>query len=376
MCIAILTKKTVGYLSVVAVLATQLQWTSAQANGTLSSDNPLLEYSLALGYIPAMPLVYPFQLPSVPPILQGLDPNATSSPRLPGTLSPKSLHMHYSQLMLHGVAALNATLADRPALQVKSLADLLTITLADKTVSPFARSGITKYGGALFNHILYFTTMRNAVRNNRPTAATTPNIYAKIVERWNTFERFQTAFQDMAKSVFGSGWTFLALPPNDFTLVIVTTRDEEVCFSMSEGNSGAYPILGIDLWEHSYLLDYLDGQEQYVKDWWQIVDWDRVEANLAAANKSDMDTVIRLPETTLSLNGLSPQGAPQPAPIAASTAPPVSPKGALAAVPSTVPAPGTVTAASAVATPSKASSQKSQVAPGNTGGDVTGEAYP
>lgn len=91
---------------------------AAQGTAGAPSESPLLEYSLALGYIPAMPLTYPFQLPSTPAILVGLDPNTTTSPKLPGPLSPKSLFMHYDQLMLHGVAALNATLADRPALQV------------------------------------------------------------------------------------------------------------------------------------------------------------------------------------------------------------------------------------------------------------------
>lgn len=92
--------------------------------------------------------------------------------------------------------------------------------------------------------------MRPARPNNRPTAEETPNVYGKILDRWSTFERFQAAFQDLCNTVFGSGWAFLAIPPNDFSLVIVTTVDEEVPMSMSEGNSGAYPILGIDLWEH------------------------------------------------------------------------------------------------------------------------------
>jgi hypothetical protein len=94
---------------------------------------------------------------------------------------------------------------------------------------------------------------------------------------------------------------------------------------------------------------------------------------LAAANKSDMDTVLRLPETTYDLAGLAPGGTTVAATPPATTTAAATPTAA--AVAPKVPAPGTVTAASAVATPAKATSQKSQVA--STGAGLAGgESYP
>ena len=122
------------------------------------------------------------------------------------------------------------------------------------------------YNGAKL-HELFFANLRKANENNLPTG----KILEAIILNFGSWENFQKEFSQAAVSVEGSGWAVL-------------WKDEENNLSIGQlekhnllGMNGMKPILVLDVWEHAYYLDYLNNRAEYVKQWWQVVNWDDVE---------------------------------------------------------------------------------------------------
>lgn len=122
------------------------------------------------------------------------------------------------------------------------------------------------YNGAKL-HEMFFANLRKADENNKPMG----KILEIIILNFGSFENFQKEFSLAAVSVEGSGWAVL-------------WKDEENNLSIGQlekhnllGMNGMKPILVLDVWEHAYYLDYLNNRAEYVKQWWQVVNWDDVE---------------------------------------------------------------------------------------------------
>lgn len=122
------------------------------------------------------------------------------------------------------------------------------------------------YNGAKL-HELFFANLKKVDENNKPT----DKILEAINLNFGNFENFQKEFSLAAVSVEGSGWAVL-------------WKDEENNLSIGQlekhnllGMNGMKPILVLDVWEHAYYLDYLNNRAEYVKQWWQVVNWDDVE---------------------------------------------------------------------------------------------------
>lgn len=105
--------------------------------------------------------------------------------------------------------------------------------------------------------------------------APTGAIKEKITAQWGSFEKFQTEFTDAAKGHFGSGWVFLCAD-NNGKLSIVQSHDAGCPL-----RDNLKPLMCCDVWEHAYYLQYANRRDEYVKAWWNLVNWDNVNKNLA-----------------------------------------------------------------------------------------------
>ncbi|MDO8537184.1 MAG: Fe-Mn family superoxide dismutase, partial [bacterium] len=107
------------------------------------------------------------------------------------------------------------------------------------------------------------------------------NILAKaIAGSFGSFEKFKEEFGKTAAGIFGSGWAWLTFSgqTSDIrhqTLKIVTTANQD-----SPISQGLKPILGLDVWEHAYYLKYQNRRQEYIENWWNVVNWPAVEKNL------------------------------------------------------------------------------------------------
>jgi len=130
-------------------------------------------------------------------------------------------------------------------------------------------------GGGHYLHSMFWKVMASPKNGGggEPTGA----LADKIAEDFGSFSNFKAHFSAAAKSVEGSGWGLLHYRPEDNRLVVLQAENQQKLSPW-----GTTPILGIDVWEHAYYLDYKNDRGAYVEAWWDIVNWPQVAANLEA----------------------------------------------------------------------------------------------
>ena len=128
------------------------------------------------------------------------------------------------------------------------------------------RETVKNNGGGHYNHSLFWEVMG-------PNGKGEPkgNILKAIEKDFTSFEKFKEEFKKAALSRFGSGWVWL-LKDQDGNLKIVTTANQDI-----PDISRYKPVLLLDVWEHAYYLKYLNKRADYIDNWWNVVNWDKVE---------------------------------------------------------------------------------------------------
>lgn len=134
---------------------------------------------------------------------------------------------------------------------------------------------IRNNGGGYYNHDLFLNGMRAPQENNAPSGELANAINAAF----GSFEDFQKAFADAAVNQFGSGWAWLSV--QDGKLVVSSTPNQDNPLMDVAAVRGT-PILGLDVWEHAYYLNYQNKRPDYVSNWWKVVNWDYVSEQYAA----------------------------------------------------------------------------------------------
>jgi Fe-Mn family superoxide dismutase len=175
---------------------------------------------------------------------------------LSGYISSDIMQLHHDKHHQAYVDKLNAALEGYPDLQGLPIETLLARLNA---VPEEIRTTVRNNGGGHYNHCLFWLWMS-------PNGGGTPGgtLEEALASRYGSFEAFQQAFADKAAGLFGSGWVWLQ--PN---LDIITSPNQDS--PLMDG--GDEPILGLDVWEHAYYLDYKNKRPDYVNAWWHVVNW-------------------------------------------------------------------------------------------------------
>jgi Fe-Mn family superoxide dismutase len=174
------------------------------------------------------------------------------------------MELHHGMHHAAYVKNLNAALEKHPALFNKSI-DELVRDLA--SVPDDIRNAVRNNGGGHWNHSLFWTLM-GPNKGGNPKG----EIQKAIDSVFGNFEQFKEKFNAAGAGQFGSGWVWLTLSPQK-RLEIVATPNQDTPISM-----GHQVVLGNDVWEHAYYLTYENRRPEYLKAWWNVVDWDAVEA--------------------------------------------------------------------------------------------------
>jgi Fe-Mn family superoxide dismutase len=180
-------------------------------------------------------------------------------------ISKDIMQLHHDKHHQTYVDKLNAAIETAPALKERSLETLL----ADLTSLPESvQAAIRNQGGGHYNHSLFWQWMS-------PDGGGEPSgeLASAIIERYGSFQAFVDEFTSKSLGVFGSGWAWLQ--PN---LDIITTPNQDT--PINQGLEA--PLLGLDVWEHAYYLDYKNKRDDYVKAWWNVVNWDFVQSRYKA----------------------------------------------------------------------------------------------
>ncbi len=179
-------------------------------------------------------------------------------------ISADIMRLHHDKHHQTYVDKLNAALETAPALEERSLETLLE-TLDALPVE--VQTAVRNNGGGHYNHTLFWQWM-NPHGGGEPKG----ELAAAITEKYGSFQEFVDEFTTTSLEVFGSGWCWLQ--PD---MEIITTPNQDTPIMQGK----AAPLLGLDVWEHAYYLDYKNKRDAYVKAWWNVVDWQFVAERYA-----------------------------------------------------------------------------------------------
>ncbi|HEV3278712.1 MAG TPA: superoxide dismutase [Terriglobia bacterium] len=201
----------------------------------------------------------PFTLPSLPYAPDALEPY----------IDKMTMEIHHDKHHNAYVTNLNKALESAPQLAGKTLEQLLENNCA--IVPENIRTAVRNNGGGHANHSLFWTLM-GANKGGEPKG----KIAEAIGSTFGGFAQFKEKFANAAATRFGSGWAWLYRDGSG-KLDIFSTANQD-----SPLMEGRFPILGLDVWEHAYYLKYQNRRPDYIKEWWNVVDWDAVEQRLTA----------------------------------------------------------------------------------------------
>lgn len=185
-----------------------------------------------------------------------------------GALSPfmsaETLEYHYGKHHQAYVTNLN-NLLQNSSLLGKSLEEIITATYNDT-----ANAGIFNNAAQHYNHIEFWNSMKN-----NPNAKIPEKVNNAIVASFGDFNKFKEDFLAAGMQVFGSGWLWLA-KNNAGNLEIVKTAN-----GVNPVALGMQTVLGVDVWEHSYYIDYRNKRADYLKAWFEnLINWEYVESKV------------------------------------------------------------------------------------------------
>lgn len=197
-------------------------------------------------------------------------------PLLPYDFDALAPYIDAATMMLHHdkhhagyVRNLNAAISKYPELEGQSLEALLRNL---DSVPEDIRSTVRNNGGGHANHTMFWEIMAP----NGPSRPANPLAQA-IDAAFGSFEAFKEAFNTAGKTQFGSGWAWLILTPEG-ALEVTSTANQDSPFL-----TGDYPIMGNDVWEHAYYLNYQNRRGDYLDAWWNVVNWQAIDQRFEQA---------------------------------------------------------------------------------------------
>lgn len=199
------------------------------------------------------------QLPELPYDYEALEPH----------IDAETMRIHHTKHHQGYVNNLNAALEKHPELGEKTVERLLSDL---DSVPQDIRTAVRNNGGGHANHSLFWQCMA-------PGAGGAPSgeLASAIDSAFGSFEAFRETFAAAAATRFGSGWAWLCAG-GDGELLVTSTANQD-----NPVSEGLKPVLGLDVWEHAYYLNYQNRRPDYVKAWWNVVNWEKVGENFAAA---------------------------------------------------------------------------------------------
>ncbi|MBW8010845.1 MAG: superoxide dismutase [Chloroflexi bacterium] len=193
-----------------------------------------------------------FSLPNLPYAYHALEPH----------IDARTMEIHHSKHHQGYTNNLNAALENHSDLAGKSAEELLQ-TL--ESLPSEVRTAVRNNGGGFVNHGLFWTSM-SPDGGGEPSGA----LADAIKSAFGDYAGFKEKFAKAAATRFGSGWAWLS-KDSDGTLTVGSTPNQD-----SPLSDGLTPLLGLDVWEHAYYLNYQNRRGDYISAWWNVVNWDEV----------------------------------------------------------------------------------------------------
>ena len=197
-----------------------------------------------------------FKLPSLPYAADALEPH----------IDAKTMEIHHGKHHNGYTTKLNSAI-EGTALEGKSIEEIL----GDLDMS---NAAVRNNGGGYYNHCLFWEIM------GPDAGEISSELSAAIEAAFGSFDAFKDAFSKAAATQFGSGWAWLCVH-NDGKLEVCSTPNQDNPL-MKDVSCGGTPILGLDVWEHAYYLNYQNRRPDYIEAFFKVVNWSEVSKRYAA----------------------------------------------------------------------------------------------
>jgi superoxide dismutase, Fe-Mn family len=199
-----------------------------------------------------------YELPKLPYAFDALEPH----------IDARTMEIHHGKHHATYVNTLNGAIEKHPDLASKSVEDLLR---GIDQVPEDIRTVVRNHGGGHANHSLFWQVM-GPDGGGPPTGA----LAEALASAFGSFESFKEKLTDAATKRFGSGWGWLTVSGGKLEVSSSANQDSPLM-------EGKTPLLGVDVWEHAYYLNYQNRRPDYLKAWWNVVNWAEVARRFEAA---------------------------------------------------------------------------------------------
>lgn len=199
-----------------------------------------------------------YELPQLPYAYDALEPH----------IDKETMNIHHTKHHNTYITNVNAALEGNAELAAKSVEELVSNLDA---VPEAIRTAVRNNGGGHANHSLFWTIL-SPNGGGEPSGELAEAIKAKF----GSYDSFKEEFAKAATTRFGSGWAWLVV--NNGELEVTSTPNQD-----SPLMEGKTPILGLDVWEHAYYLNYQNRRPDYIASFWNVVNWDEVSKRFSAA---------------------------------------------------------------------------------------------
>jgi Fe-Mn family superoxide dismutase len=202
----------------------------------------------------------PFTLPPLGYANDALEPN----------IDARTMQIHHDNHHAAYVNNLNNNVDKWPEMATKPIDEILSnLSAAPEAVRTLVRNNL----GGHWNHTFFWDLMT-------PGGAKEPSgeVKSAIESSWKDVADFKERFAAAGAARFGSGWAWLVVN-KDKKIELITTANQDTPVAL-----GAKAIIGVDVWEHAYYLKYQNRRAEYLKAWWNVVNWDKAAANLKKAS--------------------------------------------------------------------------------------------
>lgn len=199
-----------------------------------------------------------YELPKLPYPHNALEPH----------IDAKTMEIHHGKHHQAYITNVNGALEKHPNLAAKKVEDLISDL---KSVPEDIRTVVRNNGGGHANHSLFWLCMK-------PNGGGAPagELASAISGAFGSFDSFKEQFAKAGTTRFGSGWAWLSASSGKLSIESTANQDNPLM-------EGRTPLLGLDVWEHAYYLNYQNRRPDYITAWWNVVNWDEVARRLKSA---------------------------------------------------------------------------------------------
>lgn len=207
-----------------------------------------------------------FELPKLPYAYDALEPH----------IDARTMEIHHTKHHAGYTKKLNAAI-EGTDLEQKNIKEILA------HVSKHS-AGVRNNGGGFYNHKLFWEVM-SPDGGGEPSERM--NIHKAITRDFGSYEKFKDEFAKAAATQFGSGWAWLCVDKNDKLFVTSTPNQDNPLMDVVDADGT--PVLGLDVWEHAYYLNYQNRRPDYIEAFFNVIDWGKVSENYNDANEGASD---------------------------------------------------------------------------------------